>query len=188
MGENSRGGCGLLLYAREAGGLDCFQDRMIPCRACARRHPRLVGWMLEDRGWDSLDWTHVKEQIFLRPGRNGMWHWLRCRAGRLLALKDVIYTFLHVRTHVSLLSFSSHWVVVVLLLLSVTIASRSQRCVIIALGNRLKSEKQFELHTNPPAVCLQHNATISFTQKIHIYKCVCVCVLMGPIHLIMFWI
>lgn len=98
MGENSRGGSGLLLYAGEAGGLDCFQDRMIPCRACARRHQRLVGWMLEDRGWDSLDWTHVKEQIFLRPGRNGMWHWLRCRAGRLPALKEVIYTFLHVHT------------------------------------------------------------------------------------------
>lgn len=62
---------GLLLSTGEGDGLDCFQDRAIPCRACARCHQRLAGWTLEDRGWDSPDWTRVKQQIFLRPGRNG---------------------------------------------------------------------------------------------------------------------
>lgn len=39
--------------------------------------------------WDILDWTHVKGRIFLRPGRNGMWHWLLCWSALLLALKEV---------------------------------------------------------------------------------------------------
>lgn len=69
--EESSEGSGVLLYTGERDGLDCFQDRTIPCRACARCHQRLDGWMLEDRARDSLDWTHVKEQIFFRPGRNG---------------------------------------------------------------------------------------------------------------------